>query len=69
MTGGYGLALLPLMTAKLSAMAPARRWRRTLIYEAWLEQGGNFLDRNGKPQGPSDPVRLSAYELPTCTEF
>jgi chloride channel protein, CIC family len=43
MTRGYGL-VLPLMIANISAFVLARRWRRTAVYDALLEQDGISLD-------------------------
>lgn len=46
MTQGYGL-VLPMMIANMSAFVLARRWRRTAVYDALLEQDG--IDLHAAP--------------------
>jgi chloride channel protein, CIC family len=62
MTRGYGL-MLPMMIANISAYALARRWRRTPVYEALLEQDGIILERGDEAAGGCATDESSAAPL------
>jgi CIC family chloride channel protein len=55
MTAGYGL-ILPLMIANMTAYALARRWRKTPVYEALLEQDGIKLPHGRALDKPESKI-------------
>ena len=63
MTRGYGL-VLPLMIANMSAFVLARRWRRTPVYDALLEQDGIRLH-----DPPAPAVKSPAPEPPLFSQL